>query len=190
MSARPVLIMAGGTGGHIFPGLALARALSAQGVPVRWLGSEGGLECRLVPEAGVALATLPISGLRGKGALALLRGPWRLLRAVLIARRLLKAQDPRCVVSFGGFAAGPGGLAAWLLRLPLIVHEQNAFSSLKPPVIVCSSPLPRKPEKPIASRLMPSLGTRRFSMPAWVPSQLTLQPRERISRATASPGMM
>jgi UDP-N-acetylglucosamine--N-acetylmuramyl-(pentapeptide) pyrophosphoryl-undecaprenol N-acetylglucosamine transferase len=125
MNTGPVLIMAGGTGGHIFPGLAVARALQAQNVPVAWLGAEGGLEGKLVREAGIPLVTLPITGLRGKGLMALLRAPWQLWRALRLARAALRATAPRCVVSFGGYAAGPGGLAAYLARLPLLVHEQN-----------------------------------------------------------------
>ena len=121
----PVLILAGGTGGHIFPGIAVAQALQARGVPVAWLGSRHGLENRLVPAAGIPLHTIVVSGLRGKGAVGWLLAPLRLLRAVWSALRLVRAQAPRSVVAFGGFAAGPGGVAAWLLRVPLLVHEQN-----------------------------------------------------------------
>jgi UDP-N-acetylglucosamine--N-acetylmuramyl-(pentapeptide) pyrophosphoryl-undecaprenol N-acetylglucosamine transferase len=107
MSA-PVLIMAGGTGGHIFPGLAVARALQAREVPVVWLGSRHGLEQRLVPEAGIALRSIEVQGLRGKGALSLLLAPLRIARAVWQALRVLRAERPRAVLSFGGFAACPG----------------------------------------------------------------------------------
>lgn len=131
MSAeRPVLIMAGGTGGHIFPGLAVARALLAQSVPVVWLGSTHGLENQLVPKAGLRLEALRVSALRGKGALALVAAPWRLLRAVVDAMAVLRRHQPRAVISFGGYAAGPGGLAAWLTRRPLLVHEQNRLPGL------------------------------------------------------------
>jgi UDP-N-acetylglucosamine--N-acetylmuramyl-(pentapeptide) pyrophosphoryl-undecaprenol N-acetylglucosamine transferase len=126
MSAqRPVLIMAGGTGGHIFPGLAVARALREREVPVLWLGSDGGMETRLVPAHGVDIATIAVSGVRGKGWKTLLSAPYRLWRSVRQAARVMRERDPRAVVSFGGFAAGPGGIAAWLQRRPLIVHEQN-----------------------------------------------------------------
>lgn len=125
MSA-PVAILAGGTGGHIFPGLAVARALRERGVPVLWIGARGRMETRLVPEHGVPIEVIDIAALRGKGALALLAAPLRLLRAVWQARAVLRRAAPRAVVSFGGFAAGPGGLAAWLLRRPLLVHEQNS----------------------------------------------------------------
>lgn len=130
MSARPVVIMAGGTGGHIFPGIAVARALSARGVPVRWMGSAGGLETKLVPEAGIAIDTLAIGGIRGKGLKTLLLAPWRLLQAVLSARRLLRGANAGAVISFGGFAAGPGGLAARWLGIPVFVHEQNSIAGL------------------------------------------------------------
>ncbi len=123
--STPVLIMAGGTGGHIFPGLAVARALQARGVPVVWLGSRVGLENRLVPEAGLPLATIDIVGLRGKGWRTAVSAPFRMLRAVLQAVATIRRLRPRAVISFGGFAAAPGGVAAWLLRRPLLVHEQN-----------------------------------------------------------------
>lgn len=121
----PVMILAGGTGGHIFPGLALAAALHARGVPVSWLGAAGGMETRLVPEHGIPIDTISVGGLRGKGRATLLAAPLRLLRALFAAWRVIGLRRPRAVVSFGGYAAGPGGLAAWLRGRPLLVHEQN-----------------------------------------------------------------
>jgi len=126
MSA-PVLIMAGGTGGHIFPGLAVAAELRARGIPVLWLGSAGGLETRLVPQAGVPIETLAIGGIRGKGVLTLLMAPLRIARAVLAAWRIVRRVRPRGALALGGFASGPGGIAAWLARVPLVVHEQNSI---------------------------------------------------------------
>lgn len=126
----PVLIMAGGTGGHIFPGLAVARALQAQQVPVVWLGAVGGLETRLVPEAGVVIETIVIGGLRGKGLRTLLAAPFKLVRALAQAIGVLRRHRPRSVLSLGGFVAGPGGLAAALLRRPLLVHEQNRIPGM------------------------------------------------------------
>lgn len=126
----PVLILAGGSGGHIFPGIAVANALRRHGVPVVWLGSRHGLENRLVPAAGIALETISVSGLRGKGALAVLAAPYRLLRALAQALAVLRRLRPRAAISFGGFAAGPGGLAAWLSGVPLTVHEQNRIPGL------------------------------------------------------------
>lgn len=121
----PVMILAGGTGGHIFPALAVADVLRARNVPVVWLGAEGAMETRLVPEHGIELDTIAISGLRGKGTLALLGAPVRVMRAIRAAGFVLRRRAPRAVVSFGGFAAGPGGMAARLMGTPLLVHEQN-----------------------------------------------------------------
>lgn len=124
-ATQSVLIMAGGTGGHIFPGLAVADSLRQRGVEVRWLGARGGMECERVPSWGIPLDVVDISALRGKGAARWLLAPWRLLRAVLQAARLLGTHRPACAISFGGYAAGPGGLAARLRGVPLLVHEQN-----------------------------------------------------------------
>ena len=124
-SRRPVMIMAGGTGGHIFPGLAVAKVLRERGVPVTWLGADGAMETRLVPQHDIPIDTLAIGGLRGKGKLALLGAPLRLLRAIRAAGFLIRDRQPRAVIAFGGFASGPGGIAARLHGLPLLVHEQN-----------------------------------------------------------------
>jgi UDP-N-acetylglucosamine--N-acetylmuramyl-(pentapeptide) pyrophosphoryl-undecaprenol N-acetylglucosamine transferase len=130
LEARPVLVLAGGTGGHIFPGLAVAQALRERGVPVRWLGAAGGMETRLVPEHGIPIDTIAVQGVRGKGLATLLAAPLRVLGAVRAAARVLRQQQPRAVVSFGGFAAGPGGLAARLAGVPLLVHEQNRAAGM------------------------------------------------------------
>lgn len=125
-----VLIMAGGTGGHIFPGLAVAEVLKTRNVPVRWLGAEGGMETRTVPAAGIALDVVSITGLRGKGLLRWVKMPLLLARAVWQARRVLDANRPGCAVSFGGYAAAPGGIAAWTKGIPVLVHEQNRIPGL------------------------------------------------------------
>ncbi|MEM9301192.1 MAG: undecaprenyldiphospho-muramoylpentapeptide beta-N-acetylglucosaminyltransferase [Pseudomonadota bacterium] len=125
-----VLIMAGGTGGHIFPGLAVARALEAQAVPVAWLGSRIDMEADLVPGAGIEFHGIRVERLRGQGTLSLLLAPFRLLRSILQAMRVIRAVAPAAVLSMGGFVAGPGGLAAWLLRRPVVVHEQNRVPGL------------------------------------------------------------
>ncbi|MHB0774337.1 undecaprenyldiphospho-muramoylpentapeptide beta-N-acetylglucosaminyltransferase [Halomonas sp. WWR20] len=127
---RRALIMAGGTGGHVIPALSLARGLMAQGVEVQWLGSPRGIENRLVPAAGILLHRVDIAGLRGNGAAGWLKAPYRLGRAVMQARRVIRDFDPQLVVGLGGFASGPGGLAAWLMRRPLIIHEQNAVAGM------------------------------------------------------------
>lgn len=158
MSA-PVLIMAGGTGGHIFPGLAVAEVLRTQGVPVQWLGAEGGMETQIVPRHGLALHALPVRGLRGKGLRARIAAPWMLLRALFGALALVRRLAPRCVLSMGGYAAGPGGLAAWLLGVPLLVHEQNRVPGLTNRIlarlarrVLCGFPdaFPRRPGVQVA----------------------------------------
>ncbi|HJU27029.1 MAG TPA: undecaprenyldiphospho-muramoylpentapeptide beta-N-acetylglucosaminyltransferase [Rhodanobacteraceae bacterium] len=123
--AAPVLIMAGGTGGHIFPGLAVAEVLRARAVPVLWLGAAGGMEARLVTTRNIPLREVPVSGVRGKNVLTRLAAPWMMLRALQASLRILREEKPRSVLSLGGYVAGPGGIAAWLTRRPLLVHEQN-----------------------------------------------------------------
>ena len=130
MPRRPILIMAGGTGGHIFPALAVADHLYKLGVPVLWLGSRRGLENRLIPKAGYRLVTLAISGVRGKALWSWLIAPGRLLWAIAQALMVLMQYRPAAVLGMGGFASGPGGIAAWLLRIPLLIHEQNAVAGL------------------------------------------------------------
>ena len=129
MSA-PVLIMAGGTGGHVFPALAVAREIQERSRDVVWLGTRRGIEARLVPAAGIEVEWIEIEGLRGKGALGWLMAPFRLSRAVWQALGALRRRRPGVVLGCGGFASGPGGLAAWLLRTPLVIHEQNAVAGM------------------------------------------------------------
>jgi UDP-N-acetylglucosamine--N-acetylmuramyl-(pentapeptide) pyrophosphoryl-undecaprenol N-acetylglucosamine transferase len=120
-----VMILAGGTGGHVFPALAVAKWLKNQGHQVSWMGTPKGLEAKVVPEAGIELDTLEIQGLRGMGFLAALKVPLGLSRAWLKACAHLKRRRPQVVLGMGGFAAGPGGLAAVSLGIPLLIHEQN-----------------------------------------------------------------
>jgi UDP-N-acetylglucosamine--N-acetylmuramyl-(pentapeptide) pyrophosphoryl-undecaprenol N-acetylglucosamine transferase len=128
-AAMPLaLIMAGGTGGHVFPALALARELRARSWRVVWLGTRRGLEARLVPAEHIELEWLSVSGLRGKGVMVWLRAPLLLSRALLQALAVIRRRRPALVVGLGGFVAGPGGIAAWLLRRPLVIHEQNAIA--------------------------------------------------------------
>lgn len=123
-----VLIMAGGTGGHVFPALALARLLRAQSVEVVWLGTRRGIEARVVPAERIPVEWLSIGGLRGKSALTLLAAPFRLILALAQALRVMSRHRPLVVVGLGGFVTGPGGVAAWLTRRPLLIHEQNAIA--------------------------------------------------------------
>jgi UDP-N-acetylglucosamine--N-acetylmuramyl-(pentapeptide) pyrophosphoryl-undecaprenol N-acetylglucosamine transferase len=127
MTAK-VLIMAGGTGGHVFPALALARLLRAQSLEVVWLGTRRGLEARVVPAERIPIEWLSIGGLRGKSSMTLLAAPFRLTLALIQALRVMGRHRPRVVVGLGGFVTGPGGIAAWLMRRPIVIHEQNAVA--------------------------------------------------------------
>lgn len=129
MGTKRVLIMAGGTGGHVFPGLAVAELLRDRGVDVVWLGTRRGVEAQLVPARDFLIRYIEVSGLRGKqGLLNKLKAPAQIFRAVWQALFVVRSLRPDAVLGLGGFASGPGGLAAWLLRKPLVIHEQNAVA--------------------------------------------------------------
>ena len=123
-----VLMMAGGTGGHVYPALAVARELLDRGYRVEWVGTARGLEQRVVPAAGITLHHLLVRGVRGKNLLHKLLGVLMLALASLQALWLVARRAPRCVVGMGGYAAGPAAVAAWLLRKPVLIHEQNAVA--------------------------------------------------------------
>lgn len=126
----PVLIMAGGTGGHVFPALAVAKVLRDRGVAVVWLGVPGSMESRLVPANGFPIEWVRVAGIRGKGLKAWLLAPVRIIKAVAQAMGVVKRVQPRSVLGAGGYVSGPGGIAAWLLRVPLLIHEQNAIAGM------------------------------------------------------------
>ena len=130
MSQKTALIMAGGTGGHIFPGLAVAHALRDKGWRVHWLGAPGSMESRLVPPQGFALEVIDFSGVRGKGLRSLLLLPMRLLRALVQSVQVMRKVRPQVVVGLGGYISFPGGLVAALLRKPLVLHEQNSVAGM------------------------------------------------------------
>ncbi|WP_347330805.1 undecaprenyldiphospho-muramoylpentapeptide beta-N-acetylglucosaminyltransferase [Marinimicrobium locisalis] len=121
------LIMAGGTGGHVFPALAVARELQSRGLALAWLGTAKGIEARLVPEADIPLHYLSVQGVRGRGLIGLVKAPFLILLAVVQALNVVRRFNPDVVVGFGGFASGPGGIAARLAGRALVVHEQNAI---------------------------------------------------------------
>lgn len=125
-----IMIMAGGTGGHVFPALAVAQHLRTRGAQVAWLGTRRGLESDLVPKAGIDLHFLSIGGLRGKGMLTLLLAPFKLILAITQAVLIVARFRPSVVLGLGGFVTGPGGVGAWLLRKPLVIHEQNAIPGM------------------------------------------------------------
>lgn len=124
--SKKIMIMAGGTGGHVFPGLAVADVLREQGHEVIWLGTQAGIEARLVPAAAIPLHFISVVGLRGKGAAHLLKAPFKILKALYQSLKVVKKERPDCVLGMGGFVAGPGAVAAKLMGIPLVIHEQNA----------------------------------------------------------------
>ncbi len=130
MSTPCILVMAGGTGGHVYPALAVAEALRAAGAGVVWLGTRAGLEARVVPAAGYPIEWLPVLALRGKGLARRIKAPFMLARALIAALAVLRRHRPRAVLGLGGYVTGPGGVGAWLLRIPLLIHEQNAIPGL------------------------------------------------------------
>ncbi len=130
MSQLTVLIMAAGTGGHIFPALSIARVLQSRDVRVEWLGTPGGMENDVLRDTDINLHRLQVNGLRGKGSLALVKAPFMLLASIWQSLRLLQTLRPCCVLGMGGYVTGPGGVAAWVLRRPLLIHEQNAIAGL------------------------------------------------------------
>ena len=125
-----VMIMAGGTGGHVFPALAVAQALVAAQHEVTWMGTRAGLEASVVPQAGIDVDWVEVGGLRGKGKTALLAAPFRIARALAQAMSILRKRRPSVVLGMGGFVSGPGGVAARLCGKPLVVHEQNAVAGM------------------------------------------------------------
>ena len=125
---KTVMIMAAGTGGHVFPALAVAEKLREQGIEVHWLATSAGMEHRLVGARNIPLHPIDIQGLRGNGIKRLVLAPFKILRATFAAMRLMRSLKIDAVIGFGGYVAGPGGLAARLLGLPLVVHEQNAIA--------------------------------------------------------------
>ena len=130
MKQKTALIMAGGTGGHIFPGLAVAQALRARGWRVHWLGAPGSMESRIVPAQGFVLETIDFSGVRGKGLKTLALLPWRLARAFWQARQVVRRVRPDVVVGLGGYISFPGGAMARLAGVPLVLHEQNSVAGM------------------------------------------------------------
>ncbi|WP_299685360.1 undecaprenyldiphospho-muramoylpentapeptide beta-N-acetylglucosaminyltransferase [uncultured Vibrio sp.] len=127
---KKLLVMAGGTGGHVFPGLAVAKKLQQQGWEIRWLGTADRMEADLVPKHGIEIDFIKVKGLRGQGMSKLIKAPFQIVNAILQARRHIKAWQPDVVLGMGGYVSGPGGIAAWLSDIPVVLHEQNAVAGL------------------------------------------------------------
>jgi UDP-N-acetylglucosamine--N-acetylmuramyl-(pentapeptide) pyrophosphoryl-undecaprenol N-acetylglucosamine transferase len=124
------MIVAAGTGGHVFPGIALAQEFKKQGLDICWLGSAGGMEKQWVTKAKIPFKSITIKGLRGNGLLGWLTAPINILKAIFQASKIIKQQQPDLVLGMGGFVCGPTGVAAKLLGIKLVVHEQNAIPGL------------------------------------------------------------
>ena len=127
---KTILLMAGGTGGHIFPALAVGKELQQQGWKLHWLGSEGGLEEELVPKHNIKMTLLPVKGIRKKGLSSIIKAPFQLLKSIWLARKTIKKIQPDVALGMGGFASGPGGIASKLCGVPLVLHEQNAIAGM------------------------------------------------------------
>jgi UDP-N-acetylglucosamine--N-acetylmuramyl-(pentapeptide) pyrophosphoryl-undecaprenol N-acetylglucosamine transferase (EC 2.4.1.227) len=130
MTKKRLLVMAGGTGGHVFPGLAVAKFLEKQGWEICWLGTADRMEAELVPKYGIEIAFIRVKGLIGSGLMRKLRAPWMIVSAIWQARQVIKRFKPDAVLGMGGYVSGPGGIAAWLSGVPVILHEQNAVAGL------------------------------------------------------------
>lgn len=127
---KRLMVMAGGTGGHVFPGLAVAKQLQEQGWEIRWLGTADRMEADLVPKHGIEIDFIKVKGLRGQGVKRLLAAPFQIINAVMQARAHMKRWQPDAVLGMGGYVSGPGGIAAWMSGIPVVLHEQNAVAGL------------------------------------------------------------
>lgn len=127
---KRLMVMAGGTGGHVFPGLAVAKQLQEQGWEIRWLGTADRMEADLVPKHGIEIDFIKVKGLRGQGIKRLIAAPFQIINAIMQARAHMKRWQPDAVLGMGGYVSGPGGIAAWLSGIPVVLHEQNAVAGL------------------------------------------------------------
>jgi UDP-N-acetylglucosamine--N-acetylmuramyl-(pentapeptide) pyrophosphoryl-undecaprenol N-acetylglucosamine transferase len=127
---KRLMVMAGGTGGHVFPGLAVAQELQRRGWEIRWLGTADRMEAELVPKYRIKIDFIQVKGLRGQGFFRLVKAPFQIVNAVYQARRHMKGWRPDVVLGMGGYVSGPGGVAAWSLGIPVVLHEQNAVAGL------------------------------------------------------------
>ena len=131
MAKRPtILIMAGGTGGHIFPGIAVAQSLEAKGWHVHWLGTSDRMEAQIVPQHGYDISFINIAGIRNKRFIELLKAPFKIMQSVIQSCKVISSVKPDVVLGMGGYASAPGGVAAWLMSKPLVLHEQNAVAGM------------------------------------------------------------
>lgn len=140
--AKRILITAAGTGGHVFPALAIAKMLKNEGIHVAWLGTRHGMEVKWVVAENIPIFSVDIGGVRGKGPLAWLSAPFKLFRAFIQSKRIMATLKPDLVLAMGGFISGPSGMAACFLKIPLIIHEQNAIPGLTNKILANLGPFP------------------------------------------------
>ncbi|WP_125717035.1 undecaprenyldiphospho-muramoylpentapeptide beta-N-acetylglucosaminyltransferase [Pseudoalteromonas rubra] len=127
---KRLLVVAGGTGGHIFPGIAVAKALEAQGWQISWVGTADRMEAQVVPAHDIDIDFIEVKGVRGNGVKRLLIAPWMVIKAIFAARAIIRNRRPDVILAMGGYVTGPVGLAAKLAGVPLVIHEQNAVAGL------------------------------------------------------------
>jgi len=130
MQNRTLMIMAGGTGGHVYPALAVARLLMEKGVSIVWVGNAGKIEQRVAEQAGIPFETISVRGVRGNGLLRWLGMPFSVLRSMWEISRIVSRYQPSAALGMGGFVTGPGGLVAWMRRIPLLLHEANTIAGM------------------------------------------------------------
>lgn len=130
MAAKKIIILAGGSGGHVFPGLTIAKYLIKKGWKVKWIGARKNIESILIPQNGININYIEIKGLRNSNWLNLIYSPIFILKACYQAKKIIKQWSPDIVLGMGGYVSGPGGIAAWISKLPFILHEQNKISGL------------------------------------------------------------
>ena len=128
--SKKLLVVAGGTGGHIFPGIAVADFLKQQGWQVSWIGTPDRMEATVVPKHNIEIDFIDVKGVRGNGIKRLIKAPFMVMNAIFRARKILKAQRPDVVLAMGGYVTGPTGIAAKSLGIPLVIHEQNAVAGM------------------------------------------------------------
>ena len=130
MGRAKIMILAGGTGGHVIPGLTIAKALEDAKCDITWIGTKGGIEEKLVPKANIKIEYITVMGLRGKSLMNVLIAVKQLIQSIFQSINLLMKYRPDVVIGMGGYVSGPGGIAAFLLRYPLVIHEQNSVPGL------------------------------------------------------------
>ena len=179
--SRTVLIMAGGTGGHVFPALAAAHVLRERGFEPVWLGTQRGMEARLVPAHQIEMEWISVSGLRGKGVTSWLTAPFKLSLAVWQSLKVMRRRKPVVVLGAGGFVSGPGGIAAWLTRRPLVIHEQNAIAGMTNRML---SKLARRVLEAFPSSFPPGVNAQRVGNPVRREIASVAAPSERFATRT------